>query len=116
MEHVAVLQGNFAVAVGAHFVWQLGHGKESLKHLVNVSVLLCGYFKVSAMFVSANQLLDLVVLHFTVKVPVTLVAANDKRDVHVLLCFVSQTGLGLVYLAFQALHLLEGVSVVQAKY
>lgn len=41
VEKLAVLQGNFAVAIGAHFVRQLGHGKQSLKHLVHVGVLLC---------------------------------------------------------------------------
>lgn len=41
VENLAVLEGNFAVSVGAHFVWQLGHGEESLKHLVYVGVFLC---------------------------------------------------------------------------
>lgn len=68
------------------------------------------------MLVSTNQLLDLVLLHLTIKVPVTLVAADNQRDVHILLGFVTQAGLGLIDLALQALHLLEGVSVIQAKY
>ncbi len=68
------------------------------------------------MLVSADQLLNLFLLHLAVKVPVTLVAADDQRDVHVLLGFVSQAGLGLINLALQALHLLEGVSVIQAEY
>lgn len=116
VEDVAVLKGNFAVAVRTHLVWQLGHGKESLKHLVDVCVLLCRDFKVCALFISTNQLLDLLVLHLPVKVSVALVAADDQRDVHVLLSFVAQTGLGLVDLALQALHLLKRVSVVQAEH
>lgn len=116
VKNLAVLQGNFAVTVGAHFIRQFGHSEKILKHLVNVGVLLCWDFKVSAELISTNQLLDLVLLHLTIKVPVTLVAADDQRDVRVLFGFVSQTGLCLIYLAFQALHLLERVSVVQAKH
>lgn len=116
VQNLAVLQGNLAVAVGAHFVGQLGHGEESLKHLVNVGVLLRRGFKVGAVLVSADQLLDLVVLHLAVHVPVALVAADDERDVHVLFGFVAQAELCLVNLAFQALHLLERVSVIQAEH
>lgn len=40
VEELAVLQGNFTVPIGAHFVRQLGHGKQRLKHFVHVGVLL----------------------------------------------------------------------------
>lgn len=116
VEQLAVLQGNFAVPIGTHFVGQLGHGKQCMKHLVHVGVLLCRDLKVRAVFVSADQLLDLVLLYLPIKVPVALVAADDQRDVHVLLGFVSQAGFGLVDLPLQALHLLKGVPVVQAEH
>ncbi len=40
VQDLAVLQGHFAVPIGAHLVRQLSHGKESLKHLVHVGVFL----------------------------------------------------------------------------
>ena len=116
VEHLAVLHRHLAVPVGAHLVGQLGHGEESLKHLVHVGVLLRRDLEVGAVLVSADQLLDLLLLHLAVKVLVALVAADDQRDVHVLLGFVPQTGLGLVDLALEALHLLEGVSVIQTEH
>lgn len=99
MKKLTVLQRSFTVPIGAHLVRQFGHSKQSLKHLVHVGVLLCRDFKVSAMFVSVNQLLDLVFLHLTVKVPVALVAADNHWDVHVLFGFISQAGFGLIDLA-----------------
>lgn len=116
VQDVAVLQGDLAVAVGTHLVRELGQGEERLEHLVHVGVLLGGDLEVRAVVVAADQLLDLIVLHLPVKVPVALVAADDERNVHFLFGFVAQTRLGLVDLALQALHLLEGVSVVQAEH
>lgn len=115
MENLAVLQCDFAVSVGAHFIGKLCHCEESLKHLVDVDVLLCGDLEVSAVLVSTDQLLNFLLLDFTVKVSVTLVAADDQRDVHSLLGFVSQAGLCLVDLTLETLHLLERVSAVQTE-
>lgn len=94
-QQLAVLQRNLAVPTGAHLVRQLGHGKQSLKHLVHVGVLLRRDLEVRAVLVSADQPLDLVLLHLAVKVLVALVAADHQRDVHVLLGFVPQAGLGV---------------------
>lgn len=116
VQELARLQGHFAVPVGAHLVGQLGHGEESLKHLVHVAVLLRRDLEVGAVLVAVDQPLDLLLLHLAAQVPVALVAADDQRHVHVLLGFVSQARLGLEDLALQALHLLEGVPVVQTEH
>lgn len=116
VEQLAVLQRDLAVPIGAHLVRQLGHGEQSLEHLVHVGVSLCRDLEVGAVLVAADQLLDLVLLHLAVKVPVALVAADDKRHIHVLLGLVAETRLGLVDLALETLHLLEGLSAVQAEH
>lgn len=116
VEQLTVLQRDLAVPIGAHLVRQLGHCEQSLEHLVHVGVPLGRDLKVGAVLVAADQLLDLVLLHLAVKVPVALVAADDERHVHVLLGLVAETRLGLVDLALETLHLLEGLSAVQAEH
>lgn len=119
VEKVAVLQRDLAVPIGAHLVRQLGHGEQSLEHLVHVGVPLSRDLEVGAVLVAAaaaDQLLDLVLLHLAVKVPVALVAADDERHVRVLLGLVAETRFGLVDLALETLHLLEGLPAVQAEH
>lgn len=118
VEPLAVLHRDLAVPIGAHLVRQLGQGEQSLEHLVHVGVPLGRDLEVGAVLVAvaADQLLDLVLLHLSVKVPVALVAADDERHVHVLLGLVAQARLGLVDLALETLHLLEGLSAVQAEH
>lgn len=102
--------------VRAHLVGQFSHGKKSLKHLVDISVPFCRDLIVRTLFITSHQLLNLLILNLPVKLPVTLVPADNDRDIYVLFGFVFQAGLGLVNLTLQALHLLEGVSVIQTEH
>ena len=107
VQHFTILQGHFAVTVRAHLVGQFGHGEESLKHLVDVRVSFSRYLEVGALLIAGHQLVNLFCLNLSVEVPVTLIAADDQRDVYIFLGLVFEAGLGLVYLSLQALHLQE---------
>lgn len=114
-QNVTVLHGHLAMEVRAHLVRQFGEGKESLEHLVHVSVPLGGDLEVRALLVAGDQLLDLLALNFTAKLAVALVPADDQGNVHVLFGLVFKAGLGLVDLLLEPLDLLKRLAVVQTE-
>lgn len=77
VQDLTVLDRDLAVEVGAHLAGQLGHGEETLEHLIQLGVLLGRDLKVGAFIVLSHQLLDLMGLDLSVEVAVALVAADD---------------------------------------
>lgn len=115
-QYITVLQRHFAVAVRAHLIRQLGHGEERMEHEVDVGVALGRDLKVGAGLTTRQQLLDLLICDLAAQLSVALVATDDQRHVYVFFGLVFEARLGLKDLPLEALHLLEGVAVVETEH